>query len=93
MFVNVLALAPEITVPPASQLRTVDGSTVTLDCRTFGAPKPIVKWFHGTDELTGNRYTVMKDGSLEIRSGPYHIFFFFPFSYFPFSFCPLPWAF
>jgi len=67
VFVNVLALKPEITVPPLPVMRTVDGETITLTCRTFGAPKPIVKWFHGTDELTGNRYTVMKDGSLEIR--------------------------
>ena len=66
-FVNVLALPPEITEPPEPMMQTVDGQTIILTCKTFGAPKPIVKWFHGRDELTGNRYNVQKDGSLEIR--------------------------
>jgi len=67
VFVNVLALPPEITEPPEPMMQTVDGQTIILTCKTFGAPKPIVKWFHGRDELTGNRYNVQKDGSLEIR--------------------------
>ena len=71
VFVNVLALPPEITEPPQSDLRTVTGSTVTLSCETFGAPKPIVKWFHGTDELTGNRYNITSDGSLIISDVKY----------------------
>lgn len=71
VFVNVLALPPEITEPPQTQLRAVTGSTVTLHCETFGAPKPIVKWFHGNDELTGNRFNVTNDGSLVISDIKY----------------------
>ena len=66
VYVNVLALPPEITSYPEKMKRTVDGTTVTLSCRTFGAPKPIVKWFHDDDELTGGRYTITSEGDLQI---------------------------
>ena len=71
VFVNVLALPPEITEPPQDRLQTVTGSTVKLNCETFGAPKPIVKWFRGLDELTGNRYNITGDGSLIITDVKY----------------------
>jgi neuronal cell adhesion protein len=38
-----------------------------LSCRTFGAPKPIVKWFHDNDELTGGRYEITPQGDLKIK--------------------------
>jgi hypothetical protein len=60
------ALAPEIIDPPRNEA-TVDGRTVTLTCRVFGAPKPRVKWIHGGVELTGGRYFVLDNGDLEIR--------------------------
>ena len=71
VFINVLALPPEITKPPATMKRTVTGGTVTLTCQTFGAPKPLVKWYHGTDELTGNRFNITGDGSLTIKNVKY----------------------
>lgn len=67
VYVNVLALPPEIISAPAKQARTVDGKSVTLSCRTFGAPKPIVKWFHDNDELTGGRYEITTQGDLVIN--------------------------
>lgn len=67
VYVNVLALPPEIISAPAKQARTVDGKPVTLSCRTFGAPKPIVKWFHDNDELTGGRYEITPSGDLIIN--------------------------
>jgi neuronal cell adhesion protein len=67
VYINVLALPPEITEYPEKMARTVDGTTMTLKCRTFGAPKPIVKWFHDNDELTGGRYTITSEGDLQIR--------------------------
>ena len=67
VYVNVLALPPEITSYPEKMKRTVDGTTVTLSCRTFGAPKPIVKWFHDDDELTGGRYVITPEGDLQIK--------------------------
>lgn len=66
VYVNVLALAPEITDPPKDEA-TVDGRMVTLTCRVFGAPKPEVKWIRGGLELTGGRYSVKESGDLEIR--------------------------
>ena len=42
-----------------------------LTCETFGAPKPIVKWYHGTDELAGNRFNITSDGSLSIKDVKY----------------------
>ncbi|PSN43064.1 Neuroglian [Blattella germanica] len=66
VYVNVLALAPEITDPPGKEA-TVDGRTVTMTCRVFGAPKPQVKWVHGHVELTGGRYSILDNGDLEIR--------------------------
>jgi len=71
VFINVLALPPEITSPPEPMMRTVTGSEVRLSCETFGAPKPIVKWYHGTDELTGNRFNITSDGSLRIKDVKY----------------------
>ena len=71
VFINVLALPPEITKPPAAMKRTVTGSEVRLTCETFGAPKPIVKWYHGNDELTGNRFNITSDGSLTIKDVKY----------------------
>ena len=52
-------------------LQTVTGDEVKLTCETFGAPKPIVKWYHGTDELTGNRFNITSDGSLNIKDVKY----------------------
>ncbi|XP_039276536.1 neuroglian isoform X2 [Nilaparvata lugens] len=66
VYVNVLALAPEITIPPKDE-STVDGRTIVLTCRVFGAPKPEVKWLRAGMELTGGRYTVLETGDLEIR--------------------------
>ncbi|QQP38167.1 Uncharacterized protein FKW44_018670, partial [Caligus rogercresseyi] len=67
VYVNVLDLPPEITVPPEEEALTVDGSTMTLKCETFGAPKPIVKWFRNNEELTGGRYNVQDTGDLLIE--------------------------
>lgn len=65
VYVNVLALPPEITEPPTNEA-TVDGQTVTMRCRVFGAPKPEVKWVRANRELTGGRYIVQENGDLVI---------------------------
>lgn len=67
VFVNVLALPPEITEPPRDEA-TVDSRTVILTCRVFGAPKPTVKWIRDGRELTGGRYQVLESGDLQISS-------------------------
>lgn len=65
VYVNVLALPPEITEPPRQEA-TVDGRTISMICRVFGAPKPEVKWIRNGLELTGGRYKVQENGDLMI---------------------------
>ncbi|XP_033310164.1 neuroglian isoform X1 [Bombus bifarius] len=67
VYVNVLALEPEITQPPAD-IATVDGKIVRITCRVFGAPKPAVKWIRNGQELTGGRYKTLDSGDLEIEN-------------------------
>ncbi|XP_030378396.1 neuroglian [Scaptodrosophila lebanonensis] len=66
VYLNVLALPPEITEAPRDEA-TVDGRNITMRCRVFGAPKPQVKWLRGASWLTGGRYTVLPSGDLEIQ--------------------------
>ncbi|XP_052866871.1 neuroglian isoform X2 [Anopheles cruzii] len=66
VYLNVLALAPEITDPPKREF-TVDQRNVTMTCRVFGAPKPQVKWIRNERELTGGRYQTLPTGDLFIR--------------------------
>lgn len=66
VYLNVLALPPEITEPPRKEA-TVDRRTVTLRCRVFGAPAPQVKWIHNGLELTGGRYQTQTNGDLVIQ--------------------------
>ncbi|MCL4126177.1 UNVERIFIED_CONTAM: hypothetical protein GTU68_009196, partial [Idotea baltica] len=66
VYVNVLALAPEIRVAP-SDVQTVDGKNVNMTCRVFGAPKPRISWFRDNQELTGGRYNITEDGDLIIH--------------------------
>ncbi|XP_012275891.1 neuroglian isoform X2 [Orussus abietinus] len=67
VYVNVLALEPEITEPPFDEA-TVDGKTIRMTCRVFGAPKPEVKWVRNGQELTGGRYKILESGDLEIEN-------------------------
>ncbi|XP_031628790.1 neuroglian-like isoform X2 [Contarinia nasturtii] len=66
VYLNVLALPPEITEPPRKEA-TVDRRTVTLRCRVFGAPAPEVKWLRNDLELTGGRYQTQSSGDLVIQ--------------------------
>ena len=66
VYVNVLALPPDIRTPP-SDVRTVDGRSVNMTCRTFGAPTPRVSWSRDGQELTGGRYNTTEEGDLIIN--------------------------
>jgi hypothetical protein len=66
VYVNVLALPAEITEKPKDEV-TTDGKSVTLTCRVFGAPRPLVRWIKNDQELTGGRFQVLDNGDLEIR--------------------------
>lgn len=67
VYVNVLALAPEITEAPRD-MDAVDNQNINLTCKVLGAPKPNVKWIHNDKELTGGRYIVQDNGDLHISS-------------------------
>ncbi|XP_069695045.1 protein sidekick isoform X3 [Periplaneta americana] len=46
------------------------GTTVTLPCEAVGAPNPNIIWFRNTERVetvSGNRYSVIEDGSLVIK--------------------------
>lgn len=61
-----LSLPPEIIEAP-QRLSTVDGKSVTLRCRVFGAPKPRVKWLFNSQPLSGGKYYVNTTGDLVIN--------------------------
>lgn len=65
VYLNVLAVPPEIEKQPGIEA-TVDRRNITLTCKVFGAPKPEVKWIKDGNNLSGGRFRVMLDGSLEI---------------------------
>ncbi|KAK4296763.1 hypothetical protein Pmani_030767 [Petrolisthes manimaculis] len=66
VYVNVLALPPEIRTPP-SDLQSVNGQEVNMTCRVFGAPRPRITWIKDGLELTGGRFKVTPDGDLLIE--------------------------
>ncbi|CAH0562169.1 unnamed protein product [Brassicogethes aeneus] len=66
VYVNVLALAPEITEAPRDT-DAVDNQYVNMTCKVLGAPKPNVKWIHNGKELTGGKYVIMENGDLFIK--------------------------
>lgn len=64
---SIIALAPEIT-EPVDNVQTFEGSATTLiGCKSFGVPKPNVKWIRNNIELTGGRYSTLDSGDLQIR--------------------------
>lgn len=65
VYINVLALAPEITEAPRDT-DAVDNQNINLTCKVLGAPKPNIKWIHNGKELTGGRYTTQENGDLLI---------------------------
>lgn len=67
VYINVLALEPEITQPPMD-MDTVDEKDIEITCRVFGAPKPEVKWIKNGQELTGGRYKTLESGDLHIET-------------------------
>lgn len=67
VYVNVLALPPEIEEAPGKEA-TVDQRDITLKCKVFGAPKPKIKWIRNGQELTGGRYEIQESGDLKVKA-------------------------
>ncbi|XP_008180512.1 neuroglian-like [Acyrthosiphon pisum] len=66
VYINVLALAPEI-VELSQNVKTFEGSTTVIKCKSSGVPKPHTKWTKNNIEITGGRYTTLDNGDLQIR--------------------------
>ena len=64
-------IVPFAKQPPEKIHRVVEDSDAVLKCRTFGAPKPIVKWTRAALSLTGSRYQIQDNGDLKIISVKY----------------------
>lgn len=65
VYLNVLALQPQIIEAPSDQM-AINGQNINVTCKVFGVPKPIVKWLHHGLELTGKRHAVLDNGDLQI---------------------------
>lgn len=65
VYVNVLALSPEIVEAPRD-MEAVVGQDINMTCKVFGAPKPVIRWIHNDKELTGGRYIIQSSGDLTI---------------------------
>ncbi|KAG5892872.1 hypothetical protein JTB14_032595 [Gonioctena quinquepunctata] len=65
VYVNVLALTPEITDSPRD-IWAVVNQNVNFTCKVLGAPKPIIKWLHNEKELIGSKYYIEPSGALHI---------------------------
>ncbi|XP_076060460.1 neuroglian isoform X2 [Oratosquilla oratoria] len=67
VYVNVLALPPEIRRPPMD-VSTVNGKQVNMTCEVFGAPTPRISWTRNGQELTGGLFQTTEEGDLIISS-------------------------
>ncbi|XP_028923525.1 neural cell adhesion molecule L1 isoform X1 [Ornithorhynchus anatinus] len=68
-FVYVIKLPTKILTKDGETYRTVEGSTVRLECKAFGAPVPSVQWLaeSGVTVLQDDRFFPFTNGTLQIR--------------------------
>ncbi|XP_014218355.1 neuroglian [Copidosoma floridanum] len=59
--VNVLGREPELK----KNVKTVDGKTIKLPC--YNVPCLKIRWFKNDEELSSERYSILKTGDLEIQ--------------------------
>ncbi|XP_055330093.1 neuroglian-like [Paramacrobiotus metropolitanus] len=73
VFINVMAMEASITEPPAALSEAVEGALITITCRPYGAPQPIVSWDKDGQILVsaqlgnGSRYEIQRSGDLLIN--------------------------
>jgi len=65
-YLNVLTEPPFILDPPVMGQKAAEGQTINLTCSVYGSPKPLVVWKKGNEQLTGGKFIVQDDGSLQI---------------------------
>ena len=63
-----MTVSPVIQGPPFTQHSVTEEEHVILECEVSGIPTPIIRWIHGSQEITGNgfHYNILPSGSLEI---------------------------
>ena len=60
---------PSFTEAPKPVVRAAEVQDISLKCRTFGAPKPVITWTKDGEAITDNRFKVKKNGDLKIKVG------------------------
>ena len=61
---------PSFTEAPKSVTKAAEVQDVTLRCRTFGAPTPVITWTKDDGQpITDNRFKVRRNGDLKIKVG------------------------
>uniref|UniRef100_A0A6P7F591 Neuroglian-like n=1 Tax=Diabrotica virgifera virgifera TaxID=50390 RepID=A0A6P7F591_DIAVI len=66
VYVNVLNGIPEIIEAP-KEVKAVEKQSLMLSCKTFGVPKPTIRWFRDGIELTGGNFQIQANGTLLIK--------------------------
>ena len=58
---------PSFIEAPKHVVRAAEVQDISLKCRTFGAPKPVITWAKDGEAITDNRFKVKKNGDLKIK--------------------------
>lgn len=68
-----LAEPPSFTDSPLAVVKVAEGQNVTLTCRVFGAPKPVITWKKSSSQsrsertiVFGDRFIIENSGNLQI---------------------------
>ncbi|KAK7481945.1 hypothetical protein BaRGS_00026853, partial [Batillaria attramentaria] len=67
VYLNVSAEGPTIIQPPDARKVVAEGSSINMTCRVTGKPDPIITWYKDNQTVTGDRYTIMPSGDLNIE--------------------------
>ncbi|KAJ8265457.1 hypothetical protein COCON_G00145560 [Conger conger] len=69
VYVYVLEVPPQILTDDIQTYRVTEGQTASLDCKTFGSPKPKLKWDSDpTTMMSDPRVSLLNTGALQITN-------------------------
>ncbi|KAL8596705.1 hypothetical protein ACOMHN_045631 [Nucella lapillus] len=67
VYVQVEAMEPTILSKPTEQ-KVAEDRNIIIPCGVEGKPKPEVRWYKGNQRLLADRYNILPNGDLEIKS-------------------------